>query len=357
MGVVLALSLTGCTDEPPEDPDPPPVVEEDEAAPQLGAELVVVLPPRTTLAPEVAAAITADLARLEDVYDPDLRRVRTRFPDESVFVRDVAALDARDGVDLLCILGSVGRQLGPDLRELHPATRFCATTPNDLPEETEDGIDVVALRMGELGHLLGSSVVRLAGEDGVVLALGRTELQRGRFTEGLHAALGATPVLELDDELAADHAIAAAVAEGGAVVVIGTGPDAAVQTEAAIQAGAHVITHASLVDADDGVALTWNLRWDLALTPAVDRLFGRHAFSELEVGLADGVFELALGPAAPDGLEAQLAGVEEEILEGERDPFEVIEPDEPDEPEEPDEEPGEQPDEEPDEASEDEEQG
>lgn len=330
----LAVGLLSCTDEPDEAaPEPAPVVEDEEPAPLLGAEVVVVLPPRTTLSAEVASAIDDDLQRLAGEYDDEVRVVRTSHPDDAVFVRDVAGLSVREGADLLCVFGAVGRQLASDLRELYPVGRFCSVTPNDPPEEPEDRVDVVALRVVELGNLLGAAAVELADGDPVVVALGPTELQRGRFREGLEAALGSTTVVEPDEELPPDEAVAAAVEDGAAVVLVGTGPDAAIQTEAAIEAGAHVITHRSLVGAGDEVALTWHVRWDLALAPAMDRFLGRPEANELDVGLADGIFELEVGPAAPGGLEAVMAAVEDQLLEGERDPFEGVEPEEPEPPE------------------------
>ena len=331
----LAVGLLSCTDESEEAaPQPPPVTEDEEPAPLLGAEVVVVLPPRTSLSTEVAAAIDEDLQRLAGEYGEEIRVVRTRYPDDAAFVRDIAGLSVREGADLLCVFGAVGRQLTTDLRELHPVSRFCAVTPNDAPEEPGDRVDVVALRVVELGNLLGAATVELADGAPVVLALGPNELQRGRFREGLEAALGPAPVIELDEELPPDEAVAAAVEEGAAVVLVGTGPDAAIQTEAAIESGAHVITHRSLAGSGTEVALTWKVRWDLALAPAIDRFLGRPGVVELDVGLTDGIFELVIGEGAPAGLEAVLAGVEEQIVEGERDPFEVIEPEEPEQPEE-----------------------
>jgi hypothetical protein len=329
----VALALAACTEEPEEETPQPPVAEDEEPAPQLGAEVVVVLPPRTVMAPEVAAAIGEDLQTLEETYADDLRRVRTRFPDEGVFVRDVATLDARDGADLVCILGSVGRQIGPELLETHPSTRFCATTPNDLPEEVEDGYEVVALATGDLGHLLGSAARELAGGDPVVIALGSTEMERGSFAEGLQAALGPSPIVELDDDLPPQEAMAGAVDDGASVAVIGTGPDGAALTAAALEAGLQVITHAAFAEVGDDISLAWNLRWDLVLVPAVDRLLGRQAFSELQLGLGDEVFAWTIGPAAPDGLAAQLESVEAELLAGSRDPLEATLPEEPAEPE------------------------
>lgn len=325
-----ALLLASCTDEPEdEELPPPPIAEDEEPAPHLGAEIVVVLPPRTALAPEVARTITADLERLEDEFANEVRVVRTRFPDTPKFVRDVSSLAVREGADLLCVFGSVGRQYTSDLRDLHPAKRFCAVTPNDPPEEPEDGIDVIALRVVELGNLLGSAVVELADGEPAALALGPTELQRGRFTEGLLAALGTTEIIEPDSELPPDEAVAAAVADGAAVVLVGTGPDAALQTQAALDAGAHVITHASLVGPDDEVALTWNLRWDLALLPAIHHLLERQVAAQMDLGLTDGIFEVTIGAAAPPRLVGALSRVEEELRAGERDPFTTVEPEEP----------------------------
>jgi hypothetical protein len=197
-GVVLVVAA--CTEEPePEEASPPPPAEEEEPAPQVGAEVVVILPPRTVMAPEVAAWIADDLRRLEDTYPDDLGQIRARFPDETVFVRDVAELDARAGADLLCILGSVGRQIAPDLLAVHPSSRFCATTQNEHPGEEAEGYDVVAVATAALGHLLGAAASELADGDPVVVALGSTDLERGRFSEGLEAAHAPSPVLELDD--------------------------------------------------------------------------------------------------------------------------------------------------------------
>lgn len=340
IGIVLALAA--CTEEPEDEASPPPVAEDEEPAPQLGAEVVVVLPPRTVMAAEVAEAIAEDLRTLEETYAADLRRVRARFPDESVFVRDVATLDARDGADLVCILGSVGRQIGPELLETHPSTRFCATTPSELPEEVDEGYEVVALATGDLGHLLGSAASELAGGDPVVVALGSTEMERGSFAEGLEAALGSSPMVELDDDLPPAEALAEAVDDGVSVAVIGTGPDAGALTEAALEAGLHVITHVAFAEVGDDIALAWNLRWDLVLVPAVDRLLGRQAFSELQLSLGDEVFEWTVGPAAPDGFAAQIERVEAELLAGERDPLEPTVPEEAEEDQDPEE--GEAPD-------------
>ncbi len=341
LGLLLVLAACDDEDEVAEEPLPAPVeAEEAESAP-LGVQVAVVLSPRTTLAEASVAAILADLARLEDNHAADVRGVRGVVPDTSAFVRDLGTLMVEDGADLTCIFGSVGRTLTSELRARYPDRRFCALTPYDPPDEPEEGVDVIAVRTVELGHLLGRGAAALAGDGEVVLALGSTEFQRGRFREGLAAGLGTTPVAEVDDDLAPEEAVAAAALDGATVLMVGNGPQAAAYLAAGLATGLEVIAPAELVGDEDAVAITWELHWEVILAPAVDRLLGRDDPAPLTLGLADGVFRVAGGDAASAPLVAELERVQAELIAGDVDPFEPVEveePDDEDEAEEPDDE-------------------
>lgn len=329
---VGSLLLLACTtaDEAADEEPPPPAEEEAEEVPPLGREVAVVLPPReasTPLALDRAQAAIRDLP-LPD--DSDVRNVRTAVPETEGFVSDVARLMVRDGAALTCIVGTGARSLTRELLELYPDRRFCALTSEDPPQEPQEGIDVIALRTGEVGHLVGAVAADLVGEpdDGAVaLALAPTQLQQERFLEGLFAGLGGRETIDVDPAEPPATAVAAATAAGAEVLVVGTGPDARAVLEAGFAQGLTVIAHGDIVEEDDPVHLSWREDWSTLLGPAIDRLHGVEDPAPLSLGLAEGAFPTMLGPAAPDELEVVLLVVRKELIDGVRDPFEVVEPD------------------------------
>ena len=334
------LLLLGCTgsEEQGREESPPPANEEVEEAAPLGREVAVVLPPRSTLSPGVLDQVQAAIRELPLPEDSDVRNLRTAVPETEEFVADVARLMARDGAALTCVVGAGGRSLVRELRDLYPDRRFCAVTTDDPPDEPREGIDVVVLRAAEVGHLVGAVAEELVGEADpgrVALALAPTELQQERFRAGVIAGFGGGVPIEVDPDEPPAAAVAAAVADGAEVLIVGTGPDARAVLEAALAQGLVVLAHGDLVDDDDLVHLTWREHWPTVLAPALDRLHGKDDPAPLSLGLAEGAFRTELGPGAPDDLEVVLLVVRKELIDGVRDPVQVVEPDREDDVEEP----------------------
>ncbi len=325
--VALAM-LWGCTDGGQEQPEPAPLPAEEasEEASLLGARVAVVLPPRTDLDTAAMEQLQEQVSSVGEAYGTDIRSVRAVAPETDGFVRDVAALLVRDGAGLTCILGASGPSLARELRELHPDRRFCAITSEEPPAEPTEGVDVVALRTAEVGHLLGAVAADLAGEGTVLLALGPTQLQEGPFIAGLEAGLGPAPPAVLDREVPVQQAVAAAVAEGATVLIVGTGPGSRPILDAGLASGMTVIAHTGIVEEGDAVAVTWDVSWSRALSPALDRLLGVDQPAPLSYGLREGIFRTELGPAADEGLEVLLKTIRKQLVDGDRDPLVPVEP-------------------------------
>lgn len=335
--LVLVALLVGCTDagDPPQqDPEPAPGTEV--APPPIGVDAAVVLPARSATAPATLAALSVDLNVLETANQPEIRQVRVLTPDEPVFVRDLAEFAGRDSADLTCVLEDDGARIVTDLHDLRPAARYCAVVGTAPEEPPPDGIDLLVLRVRELGHVVGVAAAALPSEH-VGVAAGGSDLPLDGFIDGLLAGLGETTVTRMeqdgspneDGEEPPDPAtrIARAVAAGVDTVVLGWGSDAPALAAAAQQAGLRVVGPQELAadDEDRSFAVTWRIRWDRVLQPAVDRVVERSDPAERSVGFGQGVFELRLPGGTPQ-LEDLVDQVIAELTTGVRDPLIPPEP-------------------------------
>lgn len=338
--LLVAALLVGCTDagDPPvEDPEPAP--ESTPSPPPMGVEMAVIPPARSTTADAALTAFDVDLQVLETANRPEVREIRLLTPDEPVFVRDLAAFAGREGADLTCVVEADGARIVTDLHGLRPAARYCAVV-GEVPEEAPaDGIDLVVLRSEELGHVIGVAAAGLAG-DHVGVAAGGSDLPLDAFVDGLLAGLGETMVtrLEAGEESADDGGntidpetrVTQALALGVDTVVVGWGADAPALAAAAQRAGLQVVAPQELVGdgQDRGAAVTWRIRWNRVLQPAVDRAAERSDPAEPSVGFGQGVFEVRLlgGTSALQELVDQAIA---EITAGVRDPLAPPEPPDP----------------------------
>lgn len=346
--LLLVVLLAGCTDagEPSEE-DPEPAPDTEPSSPPIGVDVAVVPPARSTTAPAILAALDVDLQVLATANEPEVREIRVLPPDEPVFVRDLAEFAGRDAVDLTCVVEADGARIVTDLRDLRPAVRYCAVVGAAPEESPPDGIDLVVLRADELGHVVGIAAAALPG-DHVGVASGGSDLPVDGFVDGLLAGLGETTVtrLELDDAAETDDEdppdpgtrVARAVTAGVDTIVVGWGADAPALVAAAQEAGLQVVGPQELAadDEGEGFALTWRIRWDRVLQPAVDRVAERSDPAERSVGFGQGVFEVQLPgdvPELADLVDQAIA----ELTTGVRDPLTPPEPPPDPDPEEDDE--------------------
>jgi basic membrane lipoprotein Med (substrate-binding protein (PBP1-ABC) superfamily) len=319
-----ALLAAGCTAEPPE--DPVAQVPADPVAPigqtSLGARVGVVLPPADAWHPAVTDAMLRDVRVVQSMARQGVREIRTVTPDSEVFVADLIQLLAQDRFELTCALttnaSSVVRQQHAQL----PHKRFCAVVTAPLTAEEDPGFDVVVLRIAELGYVVGTAAALAAEGGGVTYALAPHELERGRFRDGMLTALAAETVVEPDPELELVAAVLAAIGEGADVVVVGGGPQATEVAAAAVEAGAQVLVPDALAGAVDPAAtvMTWRVRWDRVLRAPVDRLLDRDDGVPLSLGFAENAFVIRFGTGTPQGVNAVVGQVTEEIVTGQRDP-------------------------------------
>lgn len=330
--LVLVALLAGCTDtgDPPEE-EPEPAPESQPSAPRIGVDVAVVLPAGSTTAPTSLAALDVDLQVLETANQPEVREVRVLTPDEPVFVRDLAEFAGRDAVDLTCVVEADGARIVTDLRDLWPAARYCAVVGAAPDEPPADGIDLLVLRAEELGHVVGVAAAALPG-DHIGVASGGSDLPLDGFTDGLLAGLGETTVtrLELDEGSDADGEeppdagtrIARAVTAGVDVIVVGWGADAPALAAAAQEAGLQVVGPQELAADEEGrgFEVTWRIRWNRVLQPAIDRVAERSDPADRSMGFGQGVFELRLPGGVPE-LAARIDQAIAEITAGVRDPL------------------------------------
>ena len=324
----LLLACTATEEPVPEEPEPQETVTE--PPPQVGIDAAVVLPPRTRASAPSLDAIELDLQVLEAANQPELRAVWSLLPDDAVFVRDLALYAGQRSADLTCVLGPDGASLVSELAALRPAVRFCAIVGIPPQEPPPPGIDLLVVRVEELGHVVGMATAALPAER-IAIAVGTTDLEGSRFVDGFIAGLGQLDVLLLDDDDAAPtELVDRAVADGADTILLGSGHDAPAMADAARAAGLRIIGPQALADDEDDrdLGVTWRIRWDRVLQPSVDRVVGRSEPAGRSLGFAQRVFDVR----APGGATAVEDIIEQGVTEigaGDRDPLRrpvVIEP-------------------------------
>ncbi len=328
--VAVLMLLVACADAPANDAAEPPVDaaggERDVSSAPAGLSVGVVLPPSDVLHPATIDEIRSELALVRVMSQPGVREIRLQVPDEQVFAPDLARFLAHGRADLTCAMTPGMSGVMRELRAQLPTQRFCAMVTATLGVEEPEGFDLVVLRTEQLGHVVGAAAAQAADPAAVAVALSSHELERGRFDDGLRAALAGTDLVERDLDLEPAASIADAVDRGAGVVVIGSRPDAIELAEAAIDAGALVVVPDELVDelGRDAVVVSWRILWNRLLRGPVDRLLERDQPAPIELGLEQGVFVLRFGEGTPAGVNAAVGAVIDEIVAGTRDPLDPV---------------------------------
>jgi len=318
--VVMALAgiaMVGCTSElavtppavvaPVEEPTPPPV----------GARIGVVLPPADAWHPDIIDEMRRDLAVVRATAREGVHELSSYVPDSEMFVADLVGYIANRGFDVTCALTTGSSSVVRHQHTNLPQQRFCALVTATLSTEEEPGFDLMVLRTAEFGHVVGVAAAA-ASQEAVGYVLAPHDLERGRFRDGLVAALAATNVVDLDPDLDGVVAAVTAVEQGADVVIIGGGPWAVEAAEAAIARGARVVVPdviARRLD-EDAVVATWRIQWHRVLRGPVDRLLEREAVVPLVQGVAEGVLVMRFGGDAPFGVNAEVNRAIRELSDG-----------------------------------------
>jgi hypothetical protein len=271
----------------------------------------VVLPPRVGLGAAATERLESDLARLADRFGPDLRSVRVVTPPAAELAPDLAAVLTDRGTQLVCVLGPGALETVLAEVALHPELRYCAapvTEDTDLPSQVV-GRDV---RAEELGRVVGT-VAATVGRGPVGFVGGSDELAAAAFRTGLLAGLGDRELV--DGEGPAEDAVEQVLAAGAGVVVLDPGADGADAVALATQATPVLVPAGSLgASADEeAIALSWRVRWDRLVAAAVEAHLGVDPAPPASLGVAEGMFEVTLGPAAPAAADAALESVLTEL--------------------------------------------
>jgi hypothetical protein len=306
--LVLALGPLGCTgpESVQDPPSPAPAETTTEPAP-LGANVGVVLPPRVGLGAAATERLEEDLARLAERFGPDLRSVQVLTPPAAAFAPDLAAVLTDRGTQLVCVLGPGALETVLAEVALHPELRYCAAPVaegTDLPEQVV-GRDV---RAEELGRVVGT-VAALIGSGPVGFVGGSGELAPVAFRAGLRDGVGDRELVE--GEGTAGEAVEQVLAAGVEVIVLDPGADAAQAVRRATGTVPVLVPAGSLGSSPDeqAVALSWRVRWDRLVAAAVEAHLGAEPAPPESLGLAEGLFEVTLGPAAPPDAQAVLDDV------------------------------------------------
>lgn len=325
------LLLAGCTDAAPETapsrelvtPEPPPPM-------VTGARVGVILPPDGVQDPVVSAMIERQLEALAISRDDevDLRVYRST---DAPFVGDLAGWLAEQRTPLICVLGDDAAATLAPLASLYRDLRFCSVpsrsvvdVPEDDPAAVDDGVVRVELRTEELGHLVGVAARVQADGAPVGLVLGGDPVSNDAFREGLLAGLVGAQVVEADTsgdrELSRVERTEAVVAADVGAVIIDGAPDAE-DALAVVPPGVRVLAPAALVDAEDpALALSWTVRWDVALTGTLAGLEDGDIHAQASVGFREGAFEALPGAGARASAITVVQDVTDGLRDGTRDP-------------------------------------
>jgi hypothetical protein len=337
---VLAVALVGaavalgCTERTAPQPAPEPVEEGPAVTAPApgGTTVVVVLPPADVLDLAHAVGIEGELAATGEQTEVDIREVRILTPPSDDFRADLVTTFAERSAELVCVLGQGADAVVLPLVALHPTTTMCAIAGGALVDQTDggDGVLRAEVRLEELGRLVGVAARRAAGPAGAVgLILEGDEMATSRWQQGLLAGLNGVQVLRAQDaegpvDLGAQ--VDALVAAGADVVVFDGHVGASEAAERAVAAGVRVLGPAAIVAAGNpGLVASWEVRWSVAVAAVADVALappaqGATPSPSPSLGLADGIFELTLGPAASPGLGQDVASIRSAIEDGVLDP-------------------------------------
>jgi hypothetical protein len=306
---VLAFMLLACTgpDAAPEPPAPAPPEATTSEQPPLSANVGVVLPPRVGLSADATERLEDDLARLADRFGPELLSVRALTPPAAGLAPDLAAVLTDRGTQLVCVLGPGALETVLAELALHPELRYCAApvaAGTELPPQVV-GRDV---RAEELGRVVGA-VAAAVDTGSVGFVGGGDELARDAFRTGLRAGIGDRELVEGSGS--AEEAVEQVLAAGASVIVLDLGADAADAVQIATQAVPVLAPAGTLGSAAEmeAVALSWRVRWDRLIAAAVEAHLGVEPPPPTSLGVAEGLFEITLGAAAPVSAQLALEGV------------------------------------------------
>jgi hypothetical protein len=303
--VVLLVAACTASEVPPEPaPTPPPTATEPSGP--SGINVAVVLPPREgPAAPERAAEVEAQLESLVEELGPELRAVRVDAPADADTASDLTAVSTDRGTDLVCVLGTGGRdRVLPELA-LHPDLRFCVA-PVATDVEVPDAVLAFELPVEELGRLIGAGVAEVGGDAPVGFVGGGEALPSGALRDGVVAAIGERELVEASGE--PTEAVAEVLEAGASVIVLDPRGDATAAATAAA-ASVPIAVPAELVasaGAQAAAVLTWSVRWEVVVDAAIRAQLAADGPTSARLELADGVVEIASGDAATASAAAAL---------------------------------------------------
>ncbi len=360
--LLVALVLTACEGgqpRPAPSPTPTPLLEAS-PTPVTGLSVAVVLPPPDVATEAERASLKAAINDLGRAHREGIGQLRVVDPDGLSFVGDTAALLAREGVDLVCALGTGAIDQIVQIASDYPSTRFCVAPAT--PRRTPGNVLPINVRVEEMGYLAGVAA-GMAGDGHLPGFIGGDrqhglDRQRRGYEQGLAASRAGTPqplVSFAAVNVERAHSLALAQYEAGVSVVYTVAGEAdagvleAAQETAAARAErasesapaagpspapsatapgppapALVIgRHATLVPpagteddstnsdsgsdagetsspdggSSDHVLLSFHERLDVALDVAISRALEKWSADPATVGLAEGAFEVEPGSA------------------------------------------------------------
>jgi basic membrane lipoprotein Med (substrate-binding protein (PBP1-ABC) superfamily) len=322
----VALAVVACT-SPGEDaaPSPTPAPSPPAESPAAGIRVAFVLPAAASVDDEQRTQLAGDLQSIGALRDDGISEVRTVEPDGPEFVRDLAALLADRGTDLICVLGPEAQRAAAPLAVRHPHLRFCAVPAGT--SEAPENLVAVEVRFEELGHVVGLAAAATAGDGPVASILGSDRAGVTQLRDGIRAGVDGLQLLESapSDEEGALEAVDAAVDADAAVVIVDLGVGAAAAIDRAVAADMVVIAHEAVLDQTDvadATVLSWRLRWDVALRPVVASMLDSGETVPSSVGIAEGMIVVAVGDALSGPATAVVEEAVAELRRGARDPLE-----------------------------------
>lgn len=342
IGVLLTLIgvLAACTDggAPPEPaPSPSPTSSATpESAEAEGLGVAVVLPPESLWSETRVERIREELASLRRTHLSDVPTWRTVQPETPVFSRDLAAVLAEQGADLVCVIGPGAGAVVLEVAPAFPRTRFCATPAIAEPARIPANVLLIDVRVEEVGYVAGvaARLTSTTGPAGFVAAQDEyaTDRRRGGFLAGLNAdgPVPRSPYLAapIGDADRAFELAAPRYAAGVQTIYTAAGDGDAGVRRAAQQHGGLVIGALdTLVPEPDeplpvAVLLGTVTSLDGAVAIAVDQALSTWDGGLASVGLAEGALRLVPGGSARyAAIAGRLDDVRERIEGGELQPL------------------------------------
>lgn len=315
----LALVVVACTTggEPAPIPAPTAAPTPTPTTPEQEGLRVAVVLPLAGEQPTGPAEARAAVGDLRVATRDDLLELRAVQPDGPAFVRDLVALLAGQGYDLVCAMGAGAREAVLELAADHPEVRFCVVAGGG-PEDAPGNVHLLDIALGEAAYLAGAAVgatiapsplleegeprpvpVGLIGPTGSA----PSTAERAAFEQGVRR--GVDRPLDVRVVTAASEDLASRIAElvdGGAPVVVG-GPGvplAALQQGAADADGLAVATvdaRATIDGPTTAVLAIVRLDLRVALEMAVRALVDGEPPGVARLGVADGAVGVTAGGA------------------------------------------------------------